>query len=287
MATSFDSFFVWVLKAGSAKGFSDAQDIAKAIGYTRTATLKQACGKGAVNGPTMATIEKLATVLGRPVSEVAAAWAGETSAVASTGFVHPLAQRVSKIVDSVGAKRVAVFVDAMEALAGRSLHEHPRQDTIRLLPPVRRRREPLLAYIEDVAELPEERTRRVTRIGRVAAGRPMFAPENQDGEATIPVEWDGPEPSYVVRVHGDSMQDRLFDGDDAFVVCVPEVGPGEIVVVHWGDDAQVKRLRYLDGAFWLCSDNPDQERYPPRLYEPENCHIQGVVIGTLRPRRRP
>lgn len=249
--------------------------------------LEKLMTKTSRDGPSMRIVSRLAKTLECAPGDIANAWAGHVVSAPTTGFVHPLAQRVSKIVDTVGAKRVAVFVDAMEALAGRSLHEHPRQDTIRLLPPVRRRREPLLAYIEDVAELPEERTRRVTRIGRVAAGRPMFAPENQDGEATIPVEWDGPEPSYVVRVHGDSMQDRLFDGDDAFVVCVPEVGPGEIVVVHWGDDAQVKRLRYLDGAFWLCSDNPDQERYPPRLYEPENCHIQGVVIGTLRPRRRP
>lgn len=78
----------------------------------------------------------------------------------------------------------------------------------------------------------------------------------------------------IFRVQGDSMQPTLYDGedirvdttniklsdDDIYLLAIPH---GQVCV---------KRVRYLDGEWWMFSDHPDQKMYRPQRV------IEGTVI---------
>src|SRR5271154_6074110 len=61
-------------------------------------------------------------------------------------------------------------------------------------------------------------------IGRVAAGRPIFAEENIEAHYKIDPALFQPRPHYLLKVVGMSMKDAgIFDGDPGAVHRTPEV----------------------------------------------------------------
>ena len=94
-------------------------------------------------------------------------------------------------------------------------------------------------------------------LGRVAAGVPITAQEDLEGEFVLPAAFvsrgsDG----FMLRVKGDSMIEAgIFDGD--LLVVRPQVSAdnGEIVVAMIEGEATVKRFYREGGRFRLQPEN--------------------------------
>lgn len=79
--------------------------------------------------------------------------------------------------------------------------------------------------------------------------------------------------SYVVRVHGDSMEPTYYDGDKVFVRAGAEVRQGQIGIFVMDGEQYIKEL----GDRELISHNPAPEYAPRRMTEGTRC--QGLVLG--------
>ena len=125
--------------------------------------------------------------------------------------------------------------------------------------------------------LPETRKSvKVPIIGRVTAGKPIFAFEEDQGfvfyEAQPGADY------FALKVTGNSMINAgILDGDIVVVRKQENASSGEIVVALLEDEATVKRL-LLDGEkVTLMPENPE--------YEPidgTGCRILGKVCALMR-----
>ncbi|WP_176442611.1 S24 family peptidase [Noviherbaspirillum humi] len=88
-----------------------------------------------------------------------------------------------------------------------------------------------------------------------------------------------PEKLLAIRVKGESMEPRLYEGDTV-VVNTADTKPkdGEIFVINYEGEAVVKRLVRELGAWWLVSDNQDQRKYPRKRCEDDGCLIIGRMV---------
>jgi repressor LexA len=84
----------------------------------------------------------------------------------------------------------------------------------------------------------------------------------------------------LFRVVGDSMSPTIRDGDD-IRVDVHNTKPSDadvyLIAIPHGQVC-VKRLRRLDGEWWMFSDNVDQKMFPPQRF-PQNAVIRGFVVS--------
>jgi repressor LexA len=119
-------------------------------------------------------------------------------------------------------------------------------------------------------------------LGNVAAGQPIEAIGESESfavpEAMLPPTGE----SYVLRVRGDSMIDeQIRDGDMVVVHSRQSARNGETVVaLVAGSHATVKKFyREKDGRIRL---QPANSAMDPIHVRPEECQIQGVVVGVMR-----
>ena len=117
--------------------------------------------------------------------------------------------------------------------------------------------------------------RRVPLLGRVAAGKPIFAEENLDGTIELPASMLGSSDHFALQVSGDSMTGAgIFDGDVAVVSQQSTANNGEIVVAMVDDEAvTLKRFYKESNRVKLQSENP---AYPP-IYT-----LEIRILGRLR-----
>lgn len=83
----------------------------------------------------------------------------------------------------------------------------------------------------------------------------------------------------ICEVVGDSMEDRLLEGDIVMIdIGQTEVANNEVYAIRYGDELRIKRLsKRFDGGLLIRSDNP---RYPEGSLTPEQSqHI--TVIGRM------
>ncbi|RKX99716.1 repressor LexA [Candidatus Poribacteria bacterium] len=119
---------------------------------------------------------------------------------------------------------------------------------------------------------------RVPIVGRIAAGEPLFAQENLEGELPLPRELFGDGELFALRVRGESMvEDGIFDGDYVIVRRQSHAEPGDIVVALIGDEATIKRFYRERGRIKLVPANSSMKA----IYVTE-AQIQGKVIGVIR-----
>ena len=98
---------------------------------------------------------------------------------------------------------------------------------------------------------------RIPIIGTVAAGMPILAQENIEGD----LPWDGDDTCFALRVQGYSMINAgILDGDHVVVRPQSTADTGDIVVALLDDEATVKRFRRdTHGGIWLLPENPDYQ----------------------------
>jgi repressor LexA len=95
-------------------------------------------------------------------------------------------------------------------------------------------------------------------VGKVAAGVPITASENLEGEFSLPAAFvPRVSDSFMLRVQGDSMIDAaILDGDLILVRPQRNADNGEIVVAMLDGEATVKRFYREAGRIRLQPENP-------------------------------
>lgn len=118
---------------------------------------------------------------------------------------------------------------------------------------------------------------RVPLIGSVAAGEPVYDPEELGVYVNSPVDADA-----AITIRGDSMIPTYQDGDVVYIKCCPDVPEGAVAVVFLDDEAALKHVYKRPTGLTLISDNPD---HPPIMAEFEdyaNVRVFGVPVGYTR-----
>jgi len=119
-------------------------------------------------------------------------------------------------------------------------------------------------------------------LGRVAAGQPVLAAENQEGTLRLDQTLLGGGKHFALRVQGDSMVGAgIEDGDYVIVRQQDTANSGEIVIALLGEEVTVKRLRRKGKALFLEAANA---AYPPvsLLRHSSTPRILGRVVGLYR-----
>ena len=121
----------------------------------------------------------------------------------------------------------------------------------------------------------------VPLIGKIAAGLPIAALENQVAEIEVPRALAGPGEHFALEVEGDSMIEAgILDGDWAILRKCDTASSGEIVVALIDDsEATLKRLRRKGNSIALEAANP---AYETRIFGPDRVKVQGKLVGLIR-----
>lgn len=118
-------------------------------------------------------------------------------------------------------------------------------------------------------------------MGRIAAGVPISAIQNNTHDISVPPEMIGAGEHYALEVRGDSMIEAgILDGDTVIIRNVTSANPGEIVVALVDDEeATLKRFRRKGASIALEAANP---AYETRIFGPDRVKIQGKLVGLIR-----
>jgi repressor LexA len=181
-------------------------------------------------------------------------------------FAHP--PTLDELASTLGLKSRGSLHKQIQALIDAGLIE----------PMNRTRRGIRLTANAHAAKDPEDQT--LPLLGRIAAGRPIEAIED-DQRMSVPPTLQSGDNCYVLQVQGDSMiEDGILDGDWIVVEPCQQAGNGSMVVALVdGSDATVKRLLQRPGEVVLI---PANSAMAPMHLTPERVQIQGVVVGQMR-----
>lgn len=118
-------------------------------------------------------------------------------------------------------------------------------------------------------------------MGRIAAGVPISAIQNNTHDITVPADMLGPGEHYALEVKGDSMIEAgIFDGDTVIIRNGSTANAGDIVVALVDDEeATLKRFRRKGASIALEAANP---AYETRIFGPDRVKIQGKLVGLIR-----
>ncbi|MFD1326605.1 transcriptional repressor LexA [Mycoplana ramosa] len=118
-------------------------------------------------------------------------------------------------------------------------------------------------------------------MGRIAAGVPISAIQNNTHDISVPMEMLGAGEHYALEVKGDSMIEAgILDGDTVIIRNTNSANPGEIVVALVDDEeATLKRFRRKGASIALEAANP---AYETRIFGPDRVKIQGKLVGLIR-----
>lgn len=137
----------------------------------------------------------------------------------------------------------------------------------------------LLNRAREVSAL--QRWQEIPIIGKITAGRPMYAQEEWDGTLVVDASLYRGRSLFALQVSGDSMiQAGILDHDLA--ICEPRqyAQNGEIVVaLIQQQEATIKRFFLHAGHIEL---RPENSNYRPLTYGFDEVLIQGKVIGIQR-----
>lgn len=128
---------------------------------------------------------------------------------------------------------------------------------------------------------PKRKGTRIPVLGRVPAGIPFEAIEDVLDWEEIPAEQAKRGEYFALKVKGDSMEPRIYDGDVLIVRKQSTAESGNVVIALVnGDDATVKRFKRLEHGIMLLPNNP---AYEPMVFSDEDVQklpveIIGVVV---------
>ncbi|PTM95081.1 transcriptional repressor LexA [Mycoplana dimorpha] len=118
-------------------------------------------------------------------------------------------------------------------------------------------------------------------MGRIAAGVPISAIQNNTHDISVPMEILGSGEHYALEVKGDSMIEAgILDGDTVIIRNGNTANPGDIVVALVDDEeATLKRFRRKGASIALEAANP---AYETRIFGPDRVKVQGKLVGLIR-----
>ena len=118
-------------------------------------------------------------------------------------------------------------------------------------------------------------------MGRIAAGVPISAIQDNTHNITVPPSMIGNGDHYALEVQGDSMiEEGIFDGDTVVIKETPTATIGDIVVALVDDEeATLKRFRRQGDRIALEAANP---AYETRIFTQDRVKVQGRLVGLIR-----
>jgi len=118
-------------------------------------------------------------------------------------------------------------------------------------------------------------------IGRIAAGMPIEAIQNEVSKVSIPEELSNNGQHFGLKVSGDSMVDAgINDGDTVIVQKSDTANNGQIVVALIDDhEAMLKRIRKKGKIVALESAN---KRYETKIFGHDRVKVQGILVSLYR-----
>jgi repressor LexA len=128
---------------------------------------------------------------------------------------------------------------------------------------------------------PANDTRELTLVGKIAAGVPIAALQQDHGRYHVPEAMLGAGEHYMLEIEGDSMIEAgILNGDLVVIKKVDTASSGEIVVaLVEGEEATLKRLRKKGGSIAL---EPANRNYETRIFGPDQVEVQGKLVGLIR-----
>jgi len=121
---------------------------------------------------------------------------------------------------------------------------------------------------------------KVPVIGTIAAGAPIFADENMEGEILVDESNIGKGRFFALRVRGDSMINAgINNGDLVIIKRQPLAENGDIVAALIDSEATLKRLSLTNDEVFLL---PENEKYSPiNVTCREDFRILGKMVTTV------
>jgi repressor LexA len=124
-------------------------------------------------------------------------------------------------------------------------------------------------------------TRDLPILGKIAAGTPIEAIQQERDRMPVPESLLGAGEHFVLEIQGDSMINAgILDGDFVVIRRSSAANSGEIVVALVnGEEATLKRLRKKGASIALEAANP---AYETRIFGPDQVAVQGKLVGLIR-----
>ena len=118
-------------------------------------------------------------------------------------------------------------------------------------------------------------------LGKIAAGTPVEAIQNEITKITIPEDVSKNGEHFGLKISGDSMIEAgINDGDTVIVKKTNTANNGQIVVALIDDhEAMLKRIRKKGKVVALESAN---KRYETKIFGPDRVKVQGVLVSLYR-----
>ena len=118
-------------------------------------------------------------------------------------------------------------------------------------------------------------------LGKIAAGTPIEAIQQNDTSVDVPKEMMPIGESYALTVEGDSMiNEGIHNGDTVLIKKTNIADNGEIVVALIDDnEATLKRIRKKGNTIALESAN---KKYGTKIYAAKRIKIQGKLVSLYR-----
>ena len=135
-----------------------------------------------------------------------------------------------------------------------------------------------IEIVDDSFQMVRREMASIPIIGRVAAGQPILAEENIEGQFPIPVDMVPNADTFVLNVKGDSMINAgIYSGDQIFVEKCNTARNGDMVVALIDDSATVKTYYKENGHYRL---QPENDSMDPIITD--HLEILGKVFGVFR-----
>ncbi len=129
--------------------------------------------------------------------------------------------------------------------------------------------------------LPDSEAVQLALVGKIAAGTPIEALQDDSNHVDVPASLLGLGNHYALEVEGDSMIEAgINDGDTVIIQRCNTAENGAIIVALVDqEEATLKKLRRKGGSIALEPANP---AYETRILPPDRVKIQGRLVGLIR-----
>ena len=118
-------------------------------------------------------------------------------------------------------------------------------------------------------------------LGKIAAGTPVEAIQNEVSRVTLPVNFNNRGDYFGLKIQGDSMIEAgINDGDTIIVRKTDTADNGQIVVALVDDyETMLKRIRRKGKTIALESAN---KNFETKIFGPDRVKVQGVLVSLYR-----
>ncbi len=119
-------------------------------------------------------------------------------------------------------------------------------------------------------------TVKIPLLGNIAAGQPIEAIENVEDYVYISEDMARRGTYFALKVKGNSMEPRIYEGDIAIIRHQSTVNGGEIAAVKVnGDDVTLKKVEFVKDGVKLIGLNPS---FTPLFYTTAECVQKPLTI---------